>query len=373
MYEELTFAEYCARVRFALDEPIEAEYGARLSIADFVARVRSAGLQVTARTVPAIHAATERVRDRLRLEQGLEVYVINDPSCNAYAPAFVEDDRPIIVLCSGLIQLLLPNELDFVIGHELGHLGLRHATRLVEIHPQSEYAALQARSRQRYAEISADRIGLLASRSTVAAARIMLKVASGLSSALIGLDIEEFVRQIDRDQDEANREWELCQSHPSLPLRLWALIRFSCSDVFQSLSGSGAGGIPLSQIDHEIAERLSQLGDGLLSEMQREVFQKALVWAALAMVIDDRTVNDRERAALTALVGPELAGKALSFAQTNSREDVHARLADAISRINSGDVAARRKFEAAIEAFAISLKINPQTTAAGRYLKRALK
>ena len=148
-----------------------------------------------------------------------EVYVLNHPQANAFAPTFGVTGRPFVVIHSGLAELLATNEIDFALGHELGHLGCGHMIESERAYG-SEFEALQVRSRMRYAEISADRLGLLATRSVYCAARVMVKLASGLKGDSVALDIDAFLGQLERDPEEISREWELHQSHPALPLRL---------------------------------------------------------------------------------------------------------------------------------------------------------
>jgi len=178
MCEISRFQNLCRRVRFCLDEASSDLGEANSFLADFVARVRSTGLQVTRATVPEVYRAVSRVKEALGVPVEPEVYVVNDVSANAFAPAFASGNRPILVLNSGLVTLLNSNELAFAIAHELGHLGLRHSQRLPSVQPQSEFEALQKRSLQRYAEISADRIALIATRSVFGAAHVMVKLAS---------------------------------------------------------------------------------------------------------------------------------------------------------------------------------------------------
>src|SRR5579871_4768337 len=48
-----------------------------------------------------------------------ELYITQDPMVNAMA---IGTDKPFIVLNSGLVDLMDPEETRFVIGHELGHV-----------------------------------------------------------------------------------------------------------------------------------------------------------------------------------------------------------------------------------------------------------
>ena len=81
-------------------------------------------VRVSERQFPHIH---EMVRDGayiLDLPEVPECYVMQTPIVNAMA---LGRDKPFIVLNTGLVELLDPEELRAVIGHELGHILSGHA------------------------------------------------------------------------------------------------------------------------------------------------------------------------------------------------------------------------------------------------------
>ena len=80
------------------------------------------------------------------------------------------------------------------------------------------------------AEISADRVGLLASRDARASATSLLKATFGLSERNLNLDIEALVSQIDEIKGHAEMMEETFSSHPLLPIRLLDLNLFSKSE-----------------------------------------------------------------------------------------------------------------------------------------------
>src|SRR5487761_1674524 len=81
-------------------------------------------VRVSERQFPHIY---ELVRDGsyiLDLPDVPEVYVVQDPTVNAMA---LGRDKPFIVITTGMINLYDPEELRWVIGHELGHILSGHA------------------------------------------------------------------------------------------------------------------------------------------------------------------------------------------------------------------------------------------------------
>jgi Zn-dependent protease with chaperone function len=81
-------------------------------------------VKVSERQFPHVY---ELVRDGsyiLDLPEVPEVFVVQDPTVNAMA---LGRDKPFIVINTGLVNLYDPEELRWVIGHELGHVLSGHA------------------------------------------------------------------------------------------------------------------------------------------------------------------------------------------------------------------------------------------------------
>jgi Zn-dependent protease with chaperone function len=135
-----------------------------------------------------------------------ELYITQTPMVNAMALGM---DKPFIVLNSGLVELMDPEEIRFVIGHELGHVLSGHAvynTMLYNLILLAQRLALVPfawiglkaviwglEEWHRKAEMSCDRAGLLATQDVDAARRSLMKLAGG--RRLAELSSDEFHRQ----------------------------------------------------------------------------------------------------------------------------------------------------------------------------------
>jgi Zn-dependent protease with chaperone function len=135
-----------------------------------------------------------------------ELFITQTPLVNAMALGM---DKPFIVLNSGLVELMDPEELRFVIGHELGHVLSGHAvynTMLYNLILLAQRLALMPfmwiglraviwglEEWHRKAEMSSDRAGLLATQDVDAARRSLMKLAGG--RRLAELSSDEFHRQ----------------------------------------------------------------------------------------------------------------------------------------------------------------------------------
>ncbi|MET3805208.1 Zn-dependent protease with chaperone function [Nakamurella sp. UYEF19] len=136
-----------------------------------------------------------------------ELYVRQSPEANAFC---IGMDEPFIVVSTGLIELLDdPEELRFVLGHELGHAMsghavyqtmLNHLLRIADnlgwlplggLALRGIIAALYEWSRK--SELSADRAGMLVAQDPQVALRVKMKMAGGAS--LGKMDTVAFLEQ----------------------------------------------------------------------------------------------------------------------------------------------------------------------------------
>ncbi len=162
-----------------------------------------------------IHERHLRVCRTLDVEEVPELYVSQEPVVNAGALGV---DEPFIVLNSALVEVLDPDGLEAVIGHEMGHVLSGHAlyrTLLVLLlrlslfrYPVAGvavrpvlYALLEW---YRKSELSSDRAGLLAVQDPEASMRVLMHLAGGTRDGGEDLSLDAFLRQADayRDRDD---------------------------------------------------------------------------------------------------------------------------------------------------------------------------
>ncbi|HEX4685747.1 MAG TPA: M48 family metallopeptidase [Nocardioides sp.] len=158
------------------------------------------------RNFPVLHRLLTEAGSTLDTAELPELYVRADPLFNATT---IGMNKPIILVNSGLVDLLDEEELRFVVGHELGHAMSGHAvyqTLLLRLLALSGVfgsipigglgirmiiAALFEWSRK--SELSADRAGLLATQDPATAFRTHMKLASG--GSIDNLDPTSFFAQ----------------------------------------------------------------------------------------------------------------------------------------------------------------------------------
>jgi hypothetical protein len=84
----------------------------------------------------------------------------------------------------------------------------------------------------RAAEITCDRAGLICCGDLDTAQRSLATLMTGGVAALRGINIDEYVRQLNQVRSSPLRLLELFQTHPLIPKRLEALRLFAECDVF---------------------------------------------------------------------------------------------------------------------------------------------
>ncbi|MEM6253622.1 MAG: M48 family metallopeptidase [Cyanobacteria bacterium P01_D01_bin.156] len=184
-----------------------------------------------------------------------QLYIRQNPVPNAYTFA-MRGKRPFIVVHTSLIDLLTNQELQAVIGHELGHLKCDHgvyltlANLLTLAASQLPLGAAWSQSLQsqilkwvRCAEFTCDRAALLASQDARVVASVLMKLAGGSPHLSPQLNLDAFIAQADAyeelNQDQLGallkemRTQEL--THPVPVLRAREITRWHGSQDYQRL------------------------------------------------------------------------------------------------------------------------------------------
>jgi Zn-dependent protease with chaperone function len=164
----------------------------------------ASSVKVGPRQLPEVWEAYERALTTLDLPETYDLYVTQWPVSNAAA---IGAGKPMILLASELVRTLEPDELQSVLGHELGHVLGEHVlyqTALIILLQVGGrlplVAGLPLRAMEaallewfRAAELSADRAAALACRDPLATCRSLMVLASGIESKQ--LDLDAFVQQ----------------------------------------------------------------------------------------------------------------------------------------------------------------------------------
>ena len=190
----------------------------------FLAHVRGNGIRISRNQLPDLYARCEAAALKLGLERMPEVYLMQQGGLlNAFATKLLS--RRFVIIYSDLADACAdPRQLDFVIGHEIGHLAAGHLAWNAFLAPFRVVPwAGPAYSRAR--EYTCDRCGLHAVEALEPALRGLAVLAAGGRLAQ-QVDVGAFAAQ----RLESGRFWmataELCMSHPYLCKRVAALQEF---------------------------------------------------------------------------------------------------------------------------------------------------
>jgi Zn-dependent protease with chaperone function len=170
-------------------------------------------VRVSPNQYPWVHERHERVCEVLDVDSPPEVYISQTPIVNAGAVGMSD---PFIVLNSSMLEVLGPDEVEAVLGHEVGHILSGHVlyrTLLILILNlvifRYTLAGLAIRpilmallEWYRKSELSSDRAGLLAVQDADATMRSLMLLAGGTRGET--LDLEDFVAQgVERARSDA--------------------------------------------------------------------------------------------------------------------------------------------------------------------------
>lgn len=193
--------------------------------------------------LPEIHAIVEECKHRLDFRHPVRVYVVDAPVINAYAVGFRAPQS--IVVYTGLLRALDRDEIAYVIGHEMGHVLLRHTT----IHALTGQLGLHTFGIpvlgyflryifyfwMRVSEFSADRAGLVACGKLEKALSTQLKLSVGPQRAS-QVDVRSLIAHYrDHDVSYSDQLQDLLSTHPGTQTRMDKMVDFAFSPTAPEL------------------------------------------------------------------------------------------------------------------------------------------
>lgn len=295
-------------VRFGGDRPSgmtppPASSGAALS-----AFFRHNELQICEAVTPLLHDVMAHTARRLRMRtRQIEAYVFENPAVQAYCLVH-NGDCCLVRFSSGIVNLLSPEELGFIVGHEIGHHLLGHA------HVAPDDRSLEEQMAARASEISADRVGLLACGSIETAARALMKSLSGLPNRLVRFDVGRYLAQFGDTSMQADAR----MTHPSMGVRCRALLWFASAP--NALEGSMSAR-DRAAIDARVGKDLQRYMDMASIERIAVAERNLALWVAVDAIIGDGRMSRAERAWLVENFGADVASSVASMLAGGTWED----------------------------------------------------
>ncbi len=301
-------------------------------------------LRLTPVMAPKAFRSVERCRETIGFKPDIHVYVAQDPHMNAfcYPP---QHGAVHILLTSSLLEKLSEDELTFVMGHELGHYLYKHH----ELSPQmvlhhlgtslSPADCIRLFAWQRNAELSADRVGLIACGSYEAACLANFKISSGVTSDALLFSLDGYVKQYeDMEKDIASGSAtleDLYSSHPINPIRVIALDVFQKSETFRSILNDPEHEYSEEQMEKKIAGFMKLMEPEYLnsnSDISKRI-KEALFLAGYTIALSDGEVETEELVYLMSILPGENHSQLQERLKGKSLEMLMAALAESVEKI----------------------------------------
>lgn len=192
----------------------------------------------------------------------------------------------LIEVSSSLVEHLDSHEQAFVIGHELGHFLLdHHFLDLPEPQSAVRYQKLRAR------EISADRIGLVATTSPEAAMRAIMKSFSGLSERRLRFDAASFLRHAFNTENVHELAASRWDTHPSFAVRARCLVHFL---PLRDLALDDRWQEEFAKIELRVLKDIERFSEVEVQRHQKEALDHCREWVWVSAAIEGGKISADE-------------------------------------------------------------------------------
>lgn len=232
--------------------------------------VVASGVFVNDKNYPEINEIVNECVNKLNIKK--PYVIISNSITGLNAMTFGSDEEPYIALSPLLVKTLSRWQLQFVIGHECGHIAMGHmlyhtvvsvaavfATSMPIVGPVvDKVGALPLKAWSRRSEISADRAGLLCCASKQVAQRTLLQLELPFMDAS-QVDVDEYVKNSEqyRSKGVIRKLNEFDASHPIVPKRIQALNEFVKSRKYYVSKGWNP--TPNAYSDEELMQRIEDI------------------------------------------------------------------------------------------------------------------
>jgi len=188
-----------------------------------IAHIKGDGVHLSKNQFPDLYEQFSTCCDQLEIKQAPHAYILNgNGGLNAFATRFLGTQY--VVLNSDVVDAMDEHEdgVRFYIGHELGHLRMKHLSNHFLRWPVLWLPLLGA-AYSRARETSCDRHGLACSHSPEGAARALAALSAG-SERWQTLDISAYLEQLNQTSGFWMSFHELISGYPWLSKRIARVI-----------------------------------------------------------------------------------------------------------------------------------------------------
>lgn len=278
----------------------------------------SNSLKITKELTPKLFKSVNKIEYKLKINTPIEYYVRNDIETNASCFTINNNDNLIVVVTSGLVNIMDMDELSFVIGHEIGHYLLGHLHYICDTSDKRLIEYSQAR------EISADRIGFICSKNINTSIKAMIKTISGLNNSFISDNFHVFLHQHNKVSDK-NIDL-LSPSHPLLPTRAKSLMLFSMSKLFYDWENNKKEApISTQELENNVQDYLYKTTLKSLKEDYSKITSNFKMWLLAKIFTGLNGIENDEITILHKEIGKEKTAKLRKYILDNDIDKVNAK------------------------------------------------
>lgn len=276
-------------------------------------------LLVQQSVVPKIAEQIELISHRLRVDpSSIVVFVFASPYIQAEC-RIDEKSRCLLRISSALIESFSEDELNYVIGHEIGHFQLGHLHQNFSGADKSVEGLLISRRR----ELSADRVGFIACQSLTAALSAMMKTVSGLSDRFLKLDITSFIHQVREFSISPYRNEQILGTHPAFMIRCRALLWFSMLDILENQGINYIDQCELDKTNKRVVADLEKYIDASAIDSIKDAELSYLFWSKALLTAQKGVLTKKDQQDLINEFGSELTTQLKSLLVTlNNNEAI---------------------------------------------------
>lgn len=230
-------ATVCTSAIFVPAVVILGYYASRSKHQALLAEAEQVGPQTTPEMMPLLAENSARLQ-----VEPVNVFIVRSNALNAYT--FGMDQPKAIVLYSSLFKIMDRDEIQFILGHEMGHVKLGHTWLNTLVGgmagiPSSLGAAaileLAFRWWNRACEYSADRAGVLACGKPAKAISALVKLEAG-AVALTQAGMQAAIQHIETEDDDLmNNLAEMLASHPMVAKRVEQVRQFTRTPAYRQM------------------------------------------------------------------------------------------------------------------------------------------
>ena len=189
-----------------------------VSLGLLVGYIKGNAIKLTKNQFPEAYAILEKQSEQLGLNIIPSAYILQSGGVlNAFATKFV--GRNYVVIYSEIFELAYEqgqDALEFVIGHELGHIKRNHITKSLYLIPSAIIPLLRP-AYSRACEYTCDNIGKALNSNGAKDGLLILAAGKGLYKKV---NVDDYINV--ESQDNSFWKWfsEKVSSHPNLPKRV---------------------------------------------------------------------------------------------------------------------------------------------------------